>query len=87
MPDLEPNNQSIDAMPLKGDADSLGEAAPATVTDQAPASNTTQNAEAAPVTRAQAEQILAELKTIKQNLLWVLLLGGFLAARAFFFHY
>ena len=41
----------------------------------------------APMTSAQADQILAELKTIRQNLLWVLLLGGFFAARAFFFHY
>ncbi len=41
----------------------------------------------APMTAAQAGQILAELKTIKQYLLWVLLLGGFFAARAFFFHY
>jgi hypothetical protein len=43
--------------------------------------------ESLPVTREQAEKILAELKTIKQNLLWLLLLGGFFAARAFFFHY
>jgi hypothetical protein len=42
---------------------------------------------AAPMTNAQADQILAELKTIKQYLLLVLLLGGFFAARAFFFHY
>ena len=42
---------------------------------------------AAPITSAQADQILAELKTIRQNLLWLLLLGGFFAARAFFFHY
>jgi hypothetical protein len=41
----------------------------------------------APMTTAQAEQILAELKSIKQNLLWVLLIGGFFAARALFFHY
>ncbi|MBE9139103.1 hypothetical protein IQ254_18205 [Nodosilinea sp. LEGE 07088] len=40
-----------------------------------------------PMSAAQAEKILAELKTIKQNLLWLLLLGGFFAARAFFFHY
>jgi hypothetical protein len=40
-----------------------------------------------PMTGAQAEQILAELKIIKQNLLWVLLIGGFFAARSFFFHY
>ncbi len=44
-------------------------------------------ADSAPITSAQAEQILAELKTIKQNLLWVLLIGGFFAARSFFFHY
>ncbi len=41
----------------------------------------------APMTSTQADQILAELKTIRQNLLWVLLLGGFFVARAFFFHY
>ncbi|WOD41300.1 hypothetical protein RRF56_10895 [Nodosilinea sp. E11] len=40
-----------------------------------------------PMTSAQADQILAELKTIKQNLLWLLLIGGFFAARSFFFHY
>lgn len=40
-----------------------------------------------PMTSVQADQILAELKTIKQNLLWVLLLGGFFTARAFFFHF
>lgn len=41
----------------------------------------------APMTREQADQILAELKSIKQGLIWVLILGGFVAARAFFFHY
>ncbi|MFQ4139951.1 hypothetical protein PGN35_026920 [Nodosilinea sp. PGN35] len=40
-----------------------------------------------PMTAAQAEQVLAELKAIKQNLLWLLLLGGFFAARSFLFHY
>lgn len=51
-------------------------------TASAPASESS-----APITSAQAEQILAELKTIKQNLLWVLLIAGFFAARSFFFHY
>ncbi|MGF1519499.1 MAG: hypothetical protein ACFCVB_17085 [Nodosilinea sp.] len=46
-----------------------------------------ENTDSSPMTSAQAEQILAELKTIKQNLLWVLLIGGFFAARSFFFHY
>ncbi|NMF83469.1 hypothetical protein [Nodosilinea sp. P-1105] len=40
-----------------------------------------------PLTQAQGEQILAELKRIKQNLFWVLLVAGFFAARAIFFHY
>lgn len=87
MPDLESNNQSINAMTSKGDANASGEAAPVAVADQSPASDPAQKAEMAPMTNAQAEQILAELKTIKQNLLWILLLGGFFAARAFFFHY
>ncbi|HIK44402.1 MAG TPA: hypothetical protein IGR64_05880 [Leptolyngbyaceae cyanobacterium M65_K2018_010] len=41
----------------------------------------------APLTQAQAEQILADLKTIKQNLLWVLVIAGFFAARSLIFHY
>lgn len=39
------------------------------------------------MTIAQAEQVLTELKAIKQNLLWLLMLGGFFAARSLFFHY
>lgn len=51
-----------------------------TATTPAPAADFT------PMTRAQAEQVLVELKAIQQNLLW-LLLGGFFAARSSFFHY
>ncbi len=39
------------------------------------------------VTREQADQILQELKSIKQNIFWLLLVAGFFAARSFFFHY
>lgn len=40
-----------------------------------------------PMTQGQAEEILAELKQVKQRLLWVLVIVGFFAARALFFHY
>lgn len=39
------------------------------------------------VTREQADQIINELKSIKQNIFWLLLVAGFFAARSFFFHY
>jgi hypothetical protein len=39
------------------------------------------------VTRDQADQIINELKSIKQNIFWLLLVAGFFAARSFFFHY
>jgi len=39
------------------------------------------------VTREQADQIISELKSIKQNIFWLLLVAGFFAARSFFFHY
>lgn len=41
----------------------------------------------APMTREQADQILAEIKSIKKNFFWLLLILGFFAARALFFHY
>ncbi|QQE63694.1 hypothetical protein GFS31_03630 [Leptolyngbya sp. BL0902] len=41
----------------------------------------------ASITQEQAEAILAELKSIKQRLLWVLVIAGFFATRALFFHY
>jgi hypothetical protein len=41
----------------------------------------------APLSQGQAEVILAELKIVKQRLLWVLIILGFFAARAIFFHY
>lgn len=47
---------------------------------QAPSPETT-------VTREQADQIISELKSIKQNIFWLLLVAGFFAARSFFFHY
>ena len=40
-----------------------------------------------PLTQGQAEAILAELKIVKQRLLWVLIIVGFFAVRALFFHY
>jgi hypothetical protein len=39
------------------------------------------------LSQGQAEAILAELKIVKQRLLWVLIIVGFFAARAIFFHY
>jgi hypothetical protein len=39
------------------------------------------------LSQGQAEAILAELKIVKQRLLWVLIILGFFAARAIFFHY
>jgi hypothetical protein len=39
------------------------------------------------ITQKQATEILAELKMIKQRLLWLLIIVGFFAARAVFFHY
>ena len=41
----------------------------------------------AAISQGQAEAILAELKIVKQRLLWVLIIVGFFAARALFFHY
>lgn len=75
MTDLETSAKSVDAT----DATTTTPTAGGEVASKAP--------EPTPMTNAQGEQILAELKTIKQNLLWVLLLGGFFAARSFFFHY
>ncbi len=40
-----------------------------------------------PITQEQAKEILADLKQVKQRLLWVLIIMGFFAARAIFFHY
>lgn len=73
MADLEPNNTPIAPDTTAAPLEENGVLAKA--------------ADSPPMTSAQAEQILAELKTIKQNLLWVLLIGGFFAARSFFFHY
>ncbi|MGB3308179.1 MAG: hypothetical protein WA939_10055 [Nodosilinea sp.] len=93
MANLESNYQPTDAIAPKGSSTVAGEAALATAAAQVSASSPAQDGEITPdatsaaMTGAQAEKILAELKTIKQNLRWVLLLGGFFAARAFFFHY
>ncbi len=81
MPDLESTHQPTGAAVPEGRANSSGETVPTSPLESETAPN------AAPMTSIQAEQILAELKGIRQNLLWVLLLGGFFAARAFFFHY
>ena len=40
-----------------------------------------------PITQEQAKEILADLKQVKQRLLWVLIIMGFFVARAIFFHY
>ena len=40
-----------------------------------------------PITREQADQILTEIKSIKKNIFWLLLILGFFAARALLFHY
>jgi len=45
------------------------------------------DANALPITQEQAKEILADLKQVKQRLLWVLIIMGFFAARAIFFHY
>ncbi|MBE9108817.1 hypothetical protein IQ273_05220 [Nodosilinea sp. LEGE 07298] len=93
MADMESTYQSTDAIASEHSSTISREAAPTTAAAQVPASSSAQGGDAtpgatsAPVTSAQAEKILAELKAIKQNLLWLLLLGGFFAARAFFFHY
>ena len=47
----------------------------------------TQTAADSSLTRAQADQIISELKSIKQNIFWLLLVAGFFVARSFFFHY
>jgi len=57
-----------------------------------PSTDTTSDSQAADppvttVTREQADQIISELKSIKQNIFWLLLVAGFFAARSFFFHY
>ncbi|MGG6242817.1 hypothetical protein ACQ4N7_29805 [Nodosilinea sp. AN01ver1] len=85
MADLDLNNQSTDAIAPESVSAAASRAVPGLAT--ASTSGPAQEASSAPMTNAQAEQVLAELKTIKQNLLWILLLGGFFAARAFFFHY
>ena len=77
MTDLETSAKSVDAT----------DATTTTPTAGGEAASKASASEPTPMTSAQGEQILAELKTIKQNLLWVLLLGGFFAARSFFFHY
>lgn len=41
----------------------------------------------AQVTAEQGEKIIAELRSIKQNIFVLMLLFGFFAARAFLFHY
>ncbi|PSN10457.1 hypothetical protein C7293_28065 [filamentous cyanobacterium CCT1] len=87
MADLNLNYQSTDAIAPESESAASSEATPGTTADPSPTADPAQEANSAPMTSAQAEQILAELKTIKQNLLWILLLGGFFAARAFFFHY
>lgn len=61
-------------------------------TAEAPTSSAvtvTQATDSAPstITSQQADDIIAELKSIKQNIFWLLLLAGFFAARSFFFHY
>lgn len=40
-----------------------------------------------PMTHEQANQILAEIKSIKQNIFLLLLVLGFFAARSLLFHY
>jgi hypothetical protein len=65
---------------------------PTNPVDEAPqtgaiADNQPQDAASPPMTHQQAEDILTELKSIKQNIFWLLLIGGFFAARSVFFHY
>ncbi|MEA5452881.1 hypothetical protein VB780_30195 [Leptolyngbya sp. CCNP1308] len=65
----------------------VGETAPTAFPSSDNVPSPEQDVDSTPMTKTQAEQIVAELKTIRQNLRWVLLLGGFFAARALFFHY
>lgn len=66
-------------------APAMGETPAQTATESSPVQSV--EPPELPVTREQAEQILNELKSIKQNIFWLLLVAGFFAARSFFFHY
>ena len=50
-------------------------------------SQTTSETTSVPITCEQADQILAEIKGIKKNMFWLLLILGFFAVRSFLFHY
>lgn len=65
----------------------LGATAPTSMPSSDQALGPDRGLASTPMTKAQADHILAELKAIRQTLLWVLLLGGFFTARALFFHY
>jgi PAB1-binding protein PBP1 len=73
------SSEQVNAAPATADAPGADTAAEAAT----PASP--QKADT--VTREQADQIINELKSIKQNIFWLLLVAGFFAARSFFFHY
>jgi hypothetical protein len=60
---------------------------PQSTAAEADSGSQTGESKASPVTQDQADQILQELKSIKQNIFWLLLVAGFFAARSFFFHY
>lgn len=64
-----------------------GEPTPQTPPAQTYTPTLTTEGAANTVSREQADQILQELKSIKQNIFWLLLVTGFFAARSVFFHY
>lgn len=51
------------------------------------AAATADSSDPLPLTHEQANQILAEMKGIKQNIFLLLLVLGFFAARSLLFHY
>jgi hypothetical protein len=80
---LMARSESAQPVPPADAATTEGADPGSTATTPAP----TQEDSSSPVTQQQAEQIIAELKSIKQNIFWLLLVAGFFAARSFFFHY
>jgi len=69
-------SESAQPVPPADAATAEGADPGSTATTPAP----TQEDSSSPVTQQQAEQIIAELKSIKQNIVWLLLVAGFFAA-------
>jgi hypothetical protein len=81
MPQLDQSKQNADRAEIAiADTESATPSQPAR---ESSASNPT----TAPMTQAQADTLLAEVRSIKKNIFFLLVIAGFFALRSILFHY